>query len=130
MGSEFFIGAGKWLWENYGKDFVGKALKKSKSFNWPQAAAKYRNHLRELYGTTKVLNRDIKIQNLYTDVLVQDRISTEIHLEANEFQAHVIGQKSFSIQQSRKLIKEIALQDKRLFILGKPGSGIFSLNNF
>jgi predicted NACHT family NTPase len=123
MGSEFFIGAGKWLWESYGKDFVGKALKTSKSFNWPQATAKYRNHLRELYGTTKVLNRDIKIQNLYTDVLVQDRISTDIYLEANEFQAHVIGQKSFSIQQSRKLIKEIALQNKRLFILGKPGSG-------
>jgi predicted NACHT family NTPase len=123
LGSEFLIGAGKWLWENYGKDFVGKAFKKSKSFNWPQAAAKYRNHLRELYGTTKVLNREIKIQNLYTDVLVQDRISTDTHLEANEFQAHVIGQKSFSIQQSRKLIKEIALQHKRLFILGKPGSG-------
>lgn len=69
MGPDFLINAGKWLWDNYGKDFIDKAFKGTKtkweSFNWPQAEAKYRNHLRQLYGSTKVLNREIKIQNLY-----------------------------------------------------------------
>ena len=124
MGSEFLFGAGKWLWEKYGKDVVDKAFKKSKSFNWGRAEAEYRNHLRALYGTTKVLNRDIKIQNLYTDVFVQDQLSTDIHLEADKFQAHIVGQKSFAINKfSRKPIKQVALQKNRLFILGKPGAG-------
>lgn len=124
MGSEFLFGAGKWFWEKYGKDIVDKAFKKSKSFNWSRAEAHYRNHLRELYGTTKVLNRDIKIQNLYTDVFVLDQLSTDTYLEVDQFQAHIIGQKSFSIEKlPRKPIRQVALEKNRLFIFGKPGAG-------
>lgn len=127
MGQELLIKAGKWLWDTYGKDVLDKTFKDVKnkwvSFNWPHAEAQYRSRMRELYGITKVLNRDIKIQNLYTDVFVQDKISSDLNYEAQEIQAHLINKKLYSIQLSRKPIKQVALQNSRLFILGKPGAG-------
>lgn len=127
MKPDILISAGKWFWDNFGKDLVDKAIKETgnkwKSFNWPQAEGKYRSHVRKLYGTTKVLNRDIKIQNLYTDVYVYEEVSTDSYLEANEFQKEAVNLKSFSLRILKKPIRHIALQTKRLFILGKPGSG-------
>jgi energy-coupling factor transporter ATP-binding protein EcfA2 len=119
----------KWIWEQYGKALATKAKEKVREkwheFHWSEAEAKYRARMHEQHSTTRLLGhpRPIIIEDIFTDVYVMDKLTAFKRYDIDELQAQFFEYKSLGYDGTRKHALRLALKEKRLFILGKPGSG-------
>ncbi len=65
---------GAWLWDKYGKDIAstlaGKAKEQWARFEWTQSAEKYRQRMKDLYSTTRMLGKpeSVSLEGIFTDV--------------------------------------------------------------
>jgi len=123
------IAGTKWLWEKYGKDLVDKmalGIKQSwEKVNWTDAESKYRTRLFEQHSTAKLLGRPkpLSIAELFTDVFVLDKMTAFTYYDLNELQSRHLEREKLRLNLNRRNALEVILDEKLLYILGKPGSG-------
>ena len=130
MGFEFFASAGaKWLWEKHGKDLAGKAWGKVKErwsmFRWQEAEEKYRAVLREQHSTTRLLGnpRKISVEGIFTDVYVLDKLTAVQRINFEHLRDIPRLHDVLQIPVKRRPALRLVVNEKRLFVLGKPGAG-------
>jgi len=115
----------KWVWEQFGKELSKKARGKWREFNWPNAEKRYREKLKQLYSTTRLLGRPkpIYIDNIYTDIYIIDKLSAFSRFGIDNLE--ILRDASLAPDNSRKRINALRLLSKydHLYILGKPGQG-------
>ncbi len=121
--------AAGWLWEKYGKDIADKALDEVKErwneFRWKEAELRYRARVKDLYSTTRLLGnpKPIVIEDVFTDVYVLDKPTAFQRYDLNELQKRPFERDSLRIKVERRPALRVALSNRRLYILGKPGAG-------
>lgn len=118
----------KWLWENLGKDIVGKPLEKEVKerwdrVRWDHVAEQYSDRMLRLYSEIKMFGspRPTKLEDIFTDVHILDEPSAY-----RRFAIHQIREDSERLERVQRLNGlEMVQQPERdrLFILGKPGAG-------
>jgi hypothetical protein len=133
--------AGSWAWAKYADkirdrfvDSLGtKALDKLTNvsaeawdrFQWKKAAERYRQKVEELYGTTRLLGKPnpISLDEIFTDLLILDKPTAYKRYNISELRKDPSRLKP-SVGQRVNALRLVANPEKkRLFILGKPGSG-------
>jgi hypothetical protein len=68
-----------WIWQTYGKSITDKNPSEVRSkwerFNWEQASEKYKERVKQLYGTMRILgmSEPVSLEGIYTDVFVLDK---------------------------------------------------------
>jgi predicted NACHT family NTPase len=118
-----------WLWSKYGKDLADKAKDvlqtKWREFKWPEAQANYCARLRDQYSTTRLLGnpKPITIEDIFTDLYVLDKPTAYRRFSLAELQARPFDRESLIVESRRRPALRLAVNEKRLFILGKPGAG-------
>jgi hypothetical protein len=123
------IAGAKWAWSQYGKAITDKAKerarKKWSEFHWSEAELKYRTRMYEQHSTTRLLGhpKEIVIEDIFTDVYVMDKVTAFKRFDLDELQAEFFEQKAFRSRGSRQHALRLTLKERRLFLLGKPGSG-------
>ncbi|MBI1877712.1 MAG: NACHT domain-containing protein [Chloroflexi bacterium] len=121
--------AGAWLWDNYGKAIADQAIGAAKErwakFNWSQAAEKYRRRVKELYGTTRILGnpKPIPLEGIFTDAYLLDKPTALRRFDMEQLKALAAEGEALQLYGERRSALRLALEEKRLFILGKPGAG-------
>jgi hypothetical protein len=125
--------AGAWIWGKYGEAILKDAEKKAQDevrkkwdeFRWIEASNKYRERVRELYSTTRVLGnpRPISLEGTFTEICLLSNVSASLRYDIERLKA--IPPKRFSeeVGKSRKNALELVAKERNLFILGKPGAG-------
>lgn len=122
-------GALSWFWGNFGKELVERSLDKVKKqweeFNWEKGEETYRKRLIDLYTTTRLLGhpKPINILDMFTDVFVLDKPTAFKRYELSELQSRPLSRDSLTFEEKRVPALRLVLGEKRLYILGKPGSG-------
>ncbi len=124
------IGASdRWLWDNYGEN-VARQVGPQISTHWMQtdwleAEKRYRERMIELHGYTRLLGNPkmIKIDDIYTDVYVLDKPTAFRRYDITELQKKPFDREQLRLEGKRQPIQRLAVDEKRLFILGKPGAG-------
>ncbi len=119
-----------WLWEQYGKSLsdklIGELHEQFSKFRWKEAEAKYRTRVSELYNTTRLLGhpKPIKIDEIYTDAYVLSKLTAFQRFDLSALQARQFQRQSdYDSKETKTKALDIALNNDRLFILGKPGAG-------
>ncbi len=126
-------GGAKWLWDQYGKSISDKALGKVRErwaeFRWLEAEAKYRARLYEQHSTTRLLGypKPIKIADIFTDVYILDKPTALQRFDYSALQARPLEREAIYLENKRRPALRLFVTKKRLYILGKPGSGKTSL---
>jgi len=130
MAFEFFASTGaQWLWEKHGKNLASKAWGKIKErwsmFRWQEAENNYRALLREQHGTTRLLGnpRKISVEGIFTDVYVLDKLTAIQRFNFEHLRGIPLRHEALQIPLKRRPVLRLAINEKRLFILGKPGAG-------
>lgn len=122
-------GAVEWLWESYGKKVISKFGKRLKSewekIAWEERERKYASRLLSEHSTTKLLGnpKEIRLDQIYTDVNVLDQVSAFRRLDIEELRESDHADRTLCDFFSRKPLIDLARREKRLYVLGKPGSG-------
>jgi NACHT domain-containing protein len=123
------IKGAEWLWDQLGKDLIGKLLGTSKKswekFKWRNAEEKYRARLYDQHRTTRLLGnpKPIDIKEIYTDVYVLDKLTASQRFEIEELQKRPFDRDDLTIDTKRQPALEAVLNNKHVYILGKPGAG-------
>jgi predicted NACHT family NTPase len=142
--------AATWAWEKYGKQLTDKAGAAARElwarFRWHESEREYRERLLEHYSTTKLLGnpKEIRLDQTYVDAHVFNQVSAfqrvsierlrqlSSHKETEELSTMKAGQEissgndhydSGSLRAKRIPLKQLALKEQRLYVLGKPGAG-------
>lgn len=121
--------AGAWLWDKYGQAIADSAIGVAKDrwakFNWIQAAEKYRQRVKELYGTTRILGnpKPVSLEGIFTDAYLLDKPTALRRFDLEQLQVMAAERETFQSPGERRSALRLALEEKRLFILGKPGAG-------
>jgi NACHT domain len=120
-----------WLWEKLGPDLLKSARGALRGqwakISWRDSERRYRERLIQLYSTTKLLGnpKPIRIDQIYTDVYVLDKLSALRRLELEELEGRT--RTSSDIDPTwpgqRTNLFDLAQRATRLYILGKPGAG-------
>ena len=129
--------AGAWLWDKYGKELLDKLLVSTSGtardrwhkFGWQKAAQKYRESVKRLYNVMRILGmpEPVPLENIFTDVYILDRPMALRRYEMAELERafgerDVLGEMHLNgVERVSGL--DLVIQQKRLFILGKPGAG-------
>ena len=131
--SSIFAVAGtgaSWFGEPVGKEIIDMAKGAIKAewerFKWPEAEQRYRSRLREIYRYTKLLgnSKQIEIEGIFTDVYILNKLSAESRYSIEELQNSFKEKKRVSLYKGERYsLIELVAQEKRLYLLGKPGSG-------
>jgi predicted NACHT family NTPase len=120
---------GAWVWDKFGKDIVshlaGKARERWVKFEWNKAAEKYRQRMKALYSTTRMLGKPepVSLEGIYTDVYLLDRPTAVQRFDIEELKTRQVERGSFGNDLQRASALRLAVEQDRLFILGKPGAG-------
>lgn len=130
MGFEFFASAGtQWLWEKHGKSLASKAWGKVQErwsmFRWQEAESNYRALLREQHSTTRLLGnpKNISVEGIFTDVYVLDKLTAIQRFNFEHLRGIPLKHEALQISLKRRPALRLAINENRLFILGKPGAG-------
>ena len=130
MGFELFASAGaQWLWEKHGKSLANKTWGKVKDkwsmFRWQEAENNYRALLREQHSTTRLLGnpRKISVEGIFTDVFVLDKLSAIQRFNFEQLRGLPLTQDALRLSLKRRPVLKLAVNERRLFVLGKPGAG-------
>lgn len=124
---------GIWLWENFGKEIINKALDKSndklastlEKFKWREAANRYRCRLQDLYSTVRMLGNPnpVPLEGIYTDLYILDRPTAFYRYDIERLRQEHTETGSLSSKKERRNALDLVNEKDRLFILGKPGAG-------
>jgi hypothetical protein len=120
---------GAWLWDKYGKDIAGTLAGKAKEqwarFEWNASAEKYRQRMKDLYSTTRMLGKPdpVSLEGIFTDVYLLDRLTAWQRFGIEELRTRHVESGSFVDDAEHISALQLASQQDRLFILGKPGAG-------
>jgi hypothetical protein len=121
--------AGAWLWDTYGKAIADQALGVAKErwakFNWGRAAETYRQRVKDLYGTTRILGnpKPVSLEGIFTDAYLLDKPTALHRFDLEQLKAMAAKRETLQPHGERRSALRLALEEKRLFILGKPGAG-------
>jgi hypothetical protein len=128
-----------WAWTRYRDDIADRirktpeaiaAFKKNgedagadwEQLKWEEAAAKYRQKIKALYGMTRVIGKPepISLEGVFTDVFILDKPTAYQRYDIKKLRHDVAANKP----TGRRMAGLNLVQDRtRLFILGKPGAG-------
>lgn len=133
MGFDLFssvasVGA-QWFWEKQGKTLASKAWGKLKEkwymFRWQEAENNYRALLRGQHSTTRLLGnvKTISIEGIFTSVYVLDKLTAVQRFNFEQLRGLPFRHEDLQIPLKRRPAVHLAINEKRLFILGKPGAG-------
>lgn len=123
------LGASNWLWEKFGADVkdvgVGVAKKAWSKMSWKDREESYKKRLIQLYSTTKLLGnpKEIKLDRIYTDVYVLDKISAYRRLSIDERTNNLKEYNGLPASVTREPLIDIVQTKQRIYVLGKPGAG-------
>lgn len=127
---DFLASAGaQWLWEKQGKALANKAWGKIKErwsmFRWQEAESKYRALLREQHSTTRLLGnpKEISVEGIFTDVYVLDKLTAIQRFNFEQLRGIPLKHEALQISLKRRPALRLAVNERRLFVLGKPGAG-------
>lgn len=127
--SSIGVSSTKWLWDQYGKILVDKAFGKIRNkwlaTQWKEAESVYRQRTEDRYQTTQLLGypRAIDISKIYLDVYILEKLSALKYHDVGELKKIALERESLSLEEKRRPALRLAVSEKRLFVLGKPGSG-------
>jgi predicted NACHT family NTPase len=90
-----------------------------------EALQKYRQQMREMYSTTRMLGKPepIALEGIFTDVFLLDRPTALQRFDIEKLKAQHGEYGSFRNTGQRVSALRLAVEKDRLFILGKPGAG-------
>jgi len=90
-----------------------------------KAVQKYRQCMRDLYSTTRMLGKPepVPLEGIFTDVYLLDRPTAMQRFDIETLKAGHVERGSFSNNLKRVNALQLASQKSHLFILGKPGAG-------
>lgn len=120
---------GVWVWDKYGKDIAstlaGKAKEQWARFEWNASAERYRQRMKDLYSTTRMLGKPepVSLEGIFTDVYLLDRPTALQRFDIEELKAQQVEHGSFRNDAKRASALRLASRKNHLFVLGKPGSG-------
>jgi predicted NACHT family NTPase len=120
---------GAWVWDKFGKEIVsqlaGIAKEKWAKFEWNKAAETYRQRMKDLYSTTRMLGKPepVSLEGIFTDVFLLDRPTALQRIDIEELKTRHVERGLYAIDSQRGSALRLASQRERLFILGKPGAG-------
>lgn len=123
------ISSTKWFWDQYGKVLVDKAFGKIRNkwleTQWIEAELAYRQRTEERYQTTQLLGypRAIDISKIYLDVYVLEQLTSLKYHDVGELRKIALERETLTKEEKRRPVLRLAVNEKRLFVLGKPGSG-------
>lgn len=117
-----YIDTAKWLWEQFGKDITRFAKAKWGKFNWAEAEQKYREELTKIHSTTRLLghSKPINVDEIFTDVYVLDKLTAHQRFGLKDLPE---DEQELDTYSNRKPALRLAINQNKLFILGKPGAG-------
>lgn len=145
-----FITTGVWLWENFGKEFVGSSIsavakeaqKQWQKVEWARAAKQYRKRVFELYSTMRMLGNTnaVSVEGIFTELYILDKPTAwrrynidKLRLEKEKF----FSPNNFGDNKEVDLSNEDRVnavdwinKHDQLFILGKPGAGKTTLMKY
>lgn len=104
----------------------GAAKEQWKQFKWHEAAKKYRERLKERYGTLQILGKPkpIALEGVFTEVYVLEKITAWRRYNVEELHAAQQEEKDARRERAeRRHAWALAKTEPRLFVLGKPGAG-------
>jgi predicted NACHT family NTPase len=122
------IPVGAWLWDKYGKSVTDKAAGAVKAtwekFKWNDAAEKYREKIKRLYGTIQIMgmSQPAPLDDIFTDAYMLDKPTAFARHDIEclkQLSADPIKPPQTKRINGLRLVKE----RRKLFILGKPGAG-------
>jgi predicted NACHT family NTPase len=113
------------LWDQLADKLLGASKKNWERFKWRDAEEKYRARLYDQHRTTRLLGnpKPIDIEGIYTDVYVLDKLTAFQRFEIEELQKRRFDHGDLTIGTKRQPALETVLNNKRVYILGKPGAG-------
>ena len=120
---------GVWVWDKYGKDIAstlaGKAKEQWARFEWNASAERYRQRMKGLYSTTRMLGKPepVSLEGIFTDVYLLDQPTALRRFDIEELKTRHVERGSFGSDAKRVSALRLASQQDHLFILGKPGAG-------
>ncbi len=129
MSFQLFSAAGAWVWDQFGKDITEKAFaglkEKWREFRWQDAAQKYRERVRALYSTTRILGNPtpIVLKNIFTDVYILDKLTAVRRFDVEQIQEIASRRDGLHLDTERFHALRIVDETDRLLVLGKPGAG-------
>jgi len=129
-----------WAWDEYRDEIIDQELEGDESetventaarvlgwtrVDWEAASDKYRENIRKLYGTTRVLGKPepISLEGIFTDAFILDKPTAYQRYDIEELRKDPDRIKPSSIQRRNGLDLVKDFERSRLFILGKPGAG-------
>jgi hypothetical protein len=124
-----------WIVDKYGELFVDKMAEELASKNekrtqrqaWERATNTYLRKLLDEVNRLNVLGKMGQTQSLgeiYTDVNLLDELSANRRYGVSELEAEFVARRAWrSEDKKRRDGLKIVAQERRLFILGKPGAG-------
>jgi hypothetical protein len=129
-----------WAWTKYKDDIVDRiretpeaaaALKKTgediasdwEQLEWKRAANSYREKIRVLYGTTRVIGKPepISLEGIFTDVFILDKPTAYQRYDITKLRNDETDDRPRAGRRMAGL--SLVQRRTRLFILGKPGAG-------
>lgn len=124
------VGAGVWLWEKLGKDILTKSAGAAaggwKRLNWSRLASDYLESIKKHYSTATLIGntRQIDLASTFTDVYAYDEPSAKRRLNLDKNGIVQSGTDLESLLNAKRMpLLNVVKENKRLYVLGKPGSG-------
>ena len=140
-----FITTSVWLWENFGKEFVGSSIsavakeaqKQWQQVEWAQAAKQYRKRVFELYSTMRMLGNanPVSVEGIFTALYILDKPTAWRRYNIDTLRLETGRASSFNNLDDHEDDYRVNAVDwikkhNQLFILGKPGAGKTTLMKY
>src|SRR5262249_46085129 len=93
--------------------------------DWARASHKYREEMARQYGSMHIfgMSQPVALNDIFTDVYLLDKPSAWRRHTIEELQAHSQGEQDKLLYVQRHEGVSLVQVQKRVFILGQPGSG-------
>jgi predicted NACHT family NTPase len=92
---------------------------------WKALESAYKKRLLAEHSTTKLLGnpKEIRIDQVYTDVFVLDQVSASRRLDLEELKKERLGSANQLVNYKRVPLLDVVSLSSVIFLLGKPGAG-------
>jgi hypothetical protein len=130
IASGAFIEIFKWVWQNLGKDITessAKGLTKAwEEFKHHRAAQRYAEQMKKQHDIVHIwrMSSPISLEEIFTDVNVLSKPSAFRNTPKEQLEKIYLGKTTFGevIEKGKNGLAAVR-ENKKLFILGKPGAG-------
>jgi pyrimidine deaminase RibD-like protein len=126
---------GAWAWTKYRDEIIDNLVRAEtienaarkviawRRLDWESASIRYKDNIRKLYGTTRVLGKPepISLEGIFTDAFILDKPTAYQRYDIEELRKDPDRLTSHQRKNGLDLVKGSGRT--RFFILGKPGAG-------